>query len=231
MRAPVVVGGVLLVLGLATPVAAQDGSVSLTRIIDFSMPVRVAVSDCTVPRIFAGLVRRFELVAGVEYLRSPCAKIGGERPSNGPFVDLRGLTLEEAFARLLAMDPRYRIVDHDGVLVMRPVQAWTDRSNMLNFTTPSFIVEDATLGVALETVTAAMAGENPWLQRFPSTTEQSARRFTVKTRATSAVATLEAIVRAHGAAWWEVREGEKWRVISFYTFDGSGIGSSRRGFQ
>jgi hypothetical protein len=231
MRGRCFLGGVLLALGLATPVAAQDGPPSLTRIIDFPMPVRAAISDCTVPRIFAGLARRFELVAGVEYLRSPCAKIGGEPPSNGPFIDLHGLTIEEAFARLLAMDPRYRIADHDGVLVMRPVQAWADRSNMLNFTTPSFVVEDATLGVALETVTAAMVGESPWLERFPSTTEQSARRFTVKTHGTSAGATLEAIVRAHGAAWWEVREGENWRVISFYTFDGSGIGTSRRGFQ
>jgi hypothetical protein len=231
MRAPAIVGGVLLALGLATPVAAQDGAASLTRVIDFSMPVRVAVSDCTVPRTFAGLARRFELVAGVEYLRSPCAKIGGEQPSNGPFTDLRGLTLEEAFNTLLAMDPRYRIVDHDVVLVMRPVKAWTDRSNMLNFTAPSFALEDATLGIALETLAAAIVGEAPTLDRFPSTSEQSARRFTVKTRATSVAATLEAIVRAHGAAWWEVREGDISRLVSFYTFDGTGIGSSRRGLQ
>ena len=61
MRGLLFAGGVLLALGLAIPVAAQDGPPSLTRVIGFSMPVPVEISDCTVPRIFAGLVRRFQL--------------------------------------------------------------------------------------------------------------------------------------------------------------------------
>jgi hypothetical protein len=52
------------------------------------------------------------------------------------------------------------------------------------------------------------------------------RTFTVRTGAASVGQTLDAIVRAHGEAWWEIRRGEVGPIIFFYTFDGSGIGAS-----
>jgi hypothetical protein len=49
--------------------------------------------------------------------------------------------------------------------------------------------------------------------RFGTSTAQGARRFTVPAGATSAGMALDAIVRAHGAALWEVREGDVGRAI------------------
>ena len=230
---PHFLAAVATLLGFAGPVAAQDTTVPpLERIIDLSIPVPTAVSDCTVPTAVARLARRFHVIVGVEYLKSECARIGGERRSNGALIDLKGLTIEDAFAKLLAMDPRYQMIEREGVFVVRPVQAWGDPKNMLNFMSGSFTLEDATLGIALDTVLSAIVGDRPSLDdRFGSRTEQGARRFSVKTSATSAGGALDAIVRAHGAAWWEVREGEVGRLVSLYTFDGTGIGSSRKGLQ
>src|SRR5688572_6876280 len=130
---------VVALLGFAGPVAAQDTSVPpRERIINLSVPVRTTVSDCTVPSAVARLARHFHVVVGVEYLKSECARIGGERRSDGELIDLKGLTIEDAFAKLLAMDPRYQMIEREGVFVLRPVQAWADPKNMLNFTSGSF---------------------------------------------------------------------------------------------
>jgi len=48
----------------------------------------------------------------------------------------------------------------------------------------------------------------------------------VRTGAASVGQTLDAIARAHGDSWWEIRRGEVGPIIFFYTFDGSGIGAS-----
>lgn len=224
-------GGLLLALGLATPVAAQDGVPPLERIIDISVPVD-ASRECSVPGTVLMLARRFEMLAGIEYPRSPCAKMGATQPGPIESINLRGMTVEEALARLASIDPRYRIIERDGVVVVRPVTAWSDPKNVLNFGSPSFVLEDATLGIALDAVVSAMVGERSSpTDRFGTATEQGARRFSLKTGAVSAGEALDAIVRAHGASVWVMRDGEIGRVVFFHTFDGSGIGSGRRGLQ
>jgi hypothetical protein len=231
VRGRFLVGGVLLTLGLAAPAAAQDGVPPLERIINVQMRVPAVPGDCTVASAMFFLARQFELVAGIEYPRAKCAW-SADRASRGEPIDLYGLTIEQAFARLVALDPRYRILEHDGVFVLRSVQAWGDPQNMLNFKSGSFAVEDATLGIALDTLVSAITGEAPPSEdRFGSRTEQSARRFSIKTGVTSAGSALDAIVRAHGAAIWIVREGTIGRVISVFTFDGDGFGRSRPEFQ
>jgi hypothetical protein len=228
-----VIGGVLLTLGLAVPAAAQDGVPPLERLIDFRTRVPVAVTDCTVPSMTEYLARRFEQAAGVEFMLSDCAKLGGGgRRAGGETVDLYGLTLQDALTKLLALDPRYRMVESDGVIVVRPVQAWADPKNVLNFGSGSFALEDATLGIALDALLSAMTGEPASPDdRYAIPTEDGARRFNVKTGAISAVGALEAIVRAHGRSTWTVRHSDIGRMISFHTFDGSSVGSSRRTLQ
>ncbi len=224
-------GGLLLALGLATPVAAQDGVPPLERIIDISVPVDAA-RECSVPGTVLMLARRFEMLAGIEYPRSPCAKMGATPPRPIESINLRGMTVEEALASLASMDPRYRIIERDGVVVVRPVTAWSDPKNVLNFGSPSFVLEDATLGIALDAVVSAMVGEPPSpTDRLSIPTEQGARRFSVTMGAVSAAEALDAVVRAHGAAIWTAREGEMGRVISVHTFDGSGGGFSRPGLR
>ena len=232
MRGVSLMGGVLLALGLAASAAAQDGAPSLDRIIDVRMRVHTKVTDCTVPSMAEVLARRFELVAGVEFMVSECAKLNSAnrpRPS-GDTIDFYGMTLRDALTTLVGLDPRYRMAIYDGVVVVRPVHAMTDPKNMLNFGAGSFVLEEATLGVALDAVLSAITGEPVSTDdRYAIPTDDGARRFSVKTGATSAIGALEAIVRAHGRSIFTVRHSDIGRWVTFSTFDGSGVGSSRRG--
>jgi len=228
-------GVVLFLLGWVHP-AAQDHRVPpLERLIDTDFNVRQQVSECTVANAVVGLARRYEMVAVIEYPRAECARMGGERHSGGDLTNLRGMTVGQAIDELVAMDPRYRVVPRDGVVVIRPVAAWADATNVLNFTSASFAIEDTTLGGALDAIVAAISGVPRSLAASLGTrTEQGARKFSVKTGAVSAGEALEAIVRAHGAAYWIVREsqpdreGQPGRNVFFHTFDGTGIGTDIR---
>lgn len=234
---PRLLPGVLLtLLSWAHPGAAQDTRLPpIERLIDIDFHVRQPVGECTVATAMAGLASRYEIVAVIEYPRAECARMGGERYHGEELLNLRGLTIGEALETLVAMDPRYRVVQHDGVVVMRPVAAWADAANVLNFTAGSFALEDTTLGGALDAIVSAISGVPRSLAATLGTrTEQGARKFSVKTGAASAGAALEAIVRAHGAAYWIVREsqldrdGQPGRNIFFHTFDGTGIGTHIR---
>lgn len=230
----VLTGVVLALLSGAYPGFAQDTRLpQFERLIEADFDVRQLVDECTVPDMVAGLARRYEFLAGIEYPRAECARMGGERSQGGELLNLRGLTVGQAIEKLVAMDPRYRAVQRDGVVVLRPVAAWADAANVLNFTAGSFTLEETTLGGALDAIASAITG-NPRrgaLENMGTRTEQGARKFSVATGAASAGEALDAIVRAHGAAYWMVREsqthpeGRPSRSIFFYTFDGSGIGS------
>jgi hypothetical protein len=236
MRRPIL-GVVLILLSWAHPGAAQDARLPpFERLIDTDFEVRQLIDECTVPTMVAGLAQRYEFLAGIEYPRAECARLGGKRSQGGELLNLRGLTVGQAIEKLVALDPRYRVVQRDGVVVLRPVAAWADAANMLNFTAGSFVLGDTTLGGALDAVASAITG-NPRrdaLENMGTRTEQGARKFSVTTGAASAGETLDAIVRAHGAASWEMREGEpdregkSFRSLFFRTFDGSGIGTGIR---
>lgn len=234
---PRLLPGVLLaLLSWAHPGAAQDTRLPpIERLIDTDFNVRQPVSECSVATAMAGLARRYEIVAVIEYPRAACARMSGERYNGEELLNLRGLTIGEALEKLVTMDPRYRAVQRDGVVVIRPVAAWADATNVLNFTTSSFALEDTTLGGALDAIVSAISGVPRGLAASLGTrTEQGARKFSVKTGAASAGAALEAIVRAHGAAYWIVREsqpdreGQLGRNIFFHTFDGTGLGTHIR---
>lgn len=193
------------------------------------------MSECAVATAVAGLAHRYAFVAGIEYPRADCARLGEERPQGGESNNLRGLTVGQAIDKLVAMDPRYRVVQRDGVVVIRPVAAWADAQNELNFTAGSFAIEDTTLGGALFAIASAITGgpRRP-LDNLGTRTEQGARKFSVTTGAASAGEALDAIVRAHGAAYWIVREGQadregrSSRMLFFHTVNGTGIGTGIR---
>jgi hypothetical protein len=226
-----ILGAVFMLLSCAA--SAQDAPVPpLERLIDSDYSLRLPVHECTVPGTVAGLARRFHFRAGVEYLPVDCQPYHQNAARSKESVNLRGLTIREALGKLSALDPRYRWIESDGVLVIRPVTAWADRTNMLNFVTPSFVLDDVNLGGALDVVVSAITGTaRSGGALLSNQTEQASRTFSVNAAATSAGEALDAIVRAHGQAWWEVRHGhvpqnEMGPRITFYTFDESGIGAA-----
>lgn len=225
--------GVVLALLSCDAAAAQNATVPpLERLIDSDYSLRLPVHECTVPSAVAGLARRLHLRAGVEYLPVDCQQLWQHAPRNGESVNLRGLTIEVALRKLSALDPRYRWVEMDGVIVMRPLEAWSDPKNILNYTAGSFELNDVNFGGALDAVVSALTGEQQsTAASLAEGTEQGARRFSVRAGAASAVAALDAIVRQHGNAWWEVRLGvvpqnQLVPMIWVHTHDGSGIGKN-----
>jgi hypothetical protein len=228
--------GAVTWLGCASPAAAQNAAIPpLERFVDIHYEIRLPAHECAVPSAFLGLARRYQFLAGVEYPRVDCQQRFQEARRDGETINLYGLSVGEALTKLTEIDPRYRLVERDGVVVMRPLDAWADPRNLLNFTTGSFALDDVNVGSALEAVVEALTGESrsSWaLDQSTQRTEQGARRFSVKTGATSVGEALSAIVRAHGDAWWQFG-GPPGRpdsppLVSIHTFDGAGLGVSTR---
>jgi DNA-binding NarL/FixJ family response regulator len=229
-------GVALTLLGFAHPATAQDKSVSpLERLIESSYEIRLPAHECTVPSVVLGLAKRYRFVAGAEYLLVDCQRRWMATPRDAEVINLQGLSVGAALQKLTEIDPRYRWIERDGVIVVRPLEAWADPKNMLNFAAESFVLDDVNVGSALEAVVSALTGESrssPTLHQSSQHSEQAARLFSVKTGPTSVGEALSAIVRAHGDAWWQFG-GPPGRpdlppVVSIYTFDGTGLGVSTR---
>ena len=230
------IGVALTLLGLPQPATAQNAATPpLERMIDISFRVALPAHECTVPSTVSRLARQYHFLAGVEYLLVDCGPLFVGTPRDAAVSDLQGLSIGEALKKLTEIDPRYRWIELDGVVVVRPVAAWSDPKNLLNFTTRSFVLEDVNVGSALAAVVAALTGHSDRgdiLYASAQRTEQGARHFSVKTGATSGGDALSAIVRAHGAAWWEVQLGsiqqDPVAVVRIHTFDGTGLGLTAR---
>jgi hypothetical protein len=232
-----VFGAVLTLPGFVNPAIAQERSIPpLERLVDTDYEIRLPAHECTVPAAVLGLAKRYRFIAGAEYLLVDCQRLWTSRPRDVEVLNLRGLSVGEALKKLTAIDPRYRWVERHGLIVVRPLEAWADPKNMLNFTTESFVLDDVNVGGALDAVVGALSGQprsSEVLDASAQRTEQGARRFSVKTGATSVGEALSAIVRAHGDAWWEFRrsftvENPAPPAVWIYTFDGTGLGASVR---
>jgi hypothetical protein len=49
-----------------------------------------------------------------------------------PDIDLFGMTPGDAIERLMQIDPRFRVLNEDGVFVVRPAAAWDDRRHFMH---------------------------------------------------------------------------------------------------
>jgi len=224
--------GVAAVLLLAPGLRAQASAVPpLLRIVDSNLQVGLPIHFCSVPTTVVGLAKRFNLVAGIEFTPGECsAKWAKQRPA-GEEVNLLGLTVEEALDKLVEIDRRYRWVESDGVIVIRPVDAWGDPKNFLNQISPAFVIDDKNLGGALDAIASNLDDQpHRGSDALATRTAQGSRTFSVHLRATSVVGVLNAIVKEHGAMWWEVHDharvatGQESRMVWLYTHDGSGLG-------
>jgi hypothetical protein len=200
------------------------------RIIDRHHTVSLPVHHCTVPSAVAYIARHFEVLAGIEYLPGDCSPAWADQPRPTDTVSLLGMSVAEALDTLVKLDPRYRWTETDGVVVVRPVEAWANPANLLNQVTSSLVVDDTNLGGALTLIGSALRGQ-PRVSgdQLATRTEQGARRFSVHLGSTSVAGALTAIVRAHGNLRWEARTRSGSAdphdlMLYLYTQDGSGLG-------
>lgn len=198
----------------------------LTRLVNVPVIVNLPVGPCEVPSLTTYLTRHANVPAGVEMIPGSC---GWESP-RPPIVDrvhLQGMTLEEAMDRMVEIDPRYYWVENQGVIVIRPVEAWADTKHFLHTVIEKFELKDANVGAALDAVLRTFQPNRGNLssQHFFGATE-----ITVATGPIAVVEALEAVVREHGAMSWQVRYCLPERVpdvamVEFRTHDDRGIGA------
>jgi hypothetical protein len=191
--------------------------------------ISAPASSCAVAGVAALVAWSVGLPAGIEYLpgcstRQPLAP--AER------VTLTGLTAREALDRLVKIDPRYHWTETNGVVVIRPLKAWDDRSHFLHRIVSSFHIDAKNYAAALHAVQVALGGPtiaNP--DDLGRRTAHGSAPISVHLdTATSAYEALNAIVRAHGALRWRVtycteEARHEFATIWMDTYDGSGLGT------
>lgn len=120
-------------------------------------------------------------------------------------VSLSGMTLQQALAVLVALDPRYEWRDANGVIVLRPVNAWLASDNPLFQLVPAVQLQHVPASKAIAKVSALLSA--PHQTEFPDT-----RAFSVDVPRGTLFDLLNAISRAHGElswAWEEIPADEK----------------------
>lgn len=220
----------VLAASLASPVMGQPAVSPVTqRIIEEQLQVAQPISPCDLPGIVWRVARSVGIPAGIEALPGPCRR---EPPRQGADVDaiLTGLTVGDVLNQLISADPRYWWFEQDGVIVVRPVQAWADREHFLHRTVASFSVLDEHIGGALDTVSTALgpyrtSRGSPHALRTP----EANRPISVQLGATSILNALTAVVRAHGAALWRLTycrptARHEHATIWLEAHDGGGLG-------
>jgi hypothetical protein len=139
------------------------------------------------------------------------------------------MTGREALDALVGLDPRYRWSETDGVIVLRPIDAWENRDHFLHRSASSFAFADENIKGALAALKSALGPLQIPSVDLLGPTPLAERRFSVSLGATSAYEALNAIVRSHGDLAWIVGYCQpsvsyEHSLLSLVTFDGSGTG-------
>ena len=201
---------VLAFLGLAAIVLKAQPAVTppLQRVVEFPYPVRV-VDYCSVPSIAIALAQKLKVPAGAEFLPGQCYPSGRPAELNVE-LDLLGQTFEHVLNRLVEADPRYRWLESDGVILIRPLASWSDSTNFLNHSIERFTLNDAHMGGALAVVVAFLRGQySEEMALTPMRSEEGNQRITLQVGPTSIAGALSSIVAAHGNLVWEARGHSK----------------------
>jgi len=146
-------------------------------------------------------------------------------------ITFLGVTVAAALDRPMTFDPRYRWAESDGVIVVRPLEAWADARHFLNATVSDVGFSDQAISNIANLVSQAMHGEPLTLSavEVPGRTEEGNLHFSVGPRTTSIIEFMNAVVRTHGSLAWTVgycRPARKPEYASFmlWTFDRAGAG-------
>lgn len=221
---------VLMVVGMSAPLAiAQNASLPVReRIITRNFVVRIPPHPCAVPAEIQYIAGSVEAVSGVEYSPESC---DWQRPASVPTEDINllGMTVEQALTTLVKIDPRYAWQESEGVIMLRPVDAWVDDKHFLHQPIGPIEFENKTMGDALNLL-RPIIGREPHAWPMPAgNTPHGWHEFSVKLRVMSQLEVLNEVVRAHGNLHWEVKYcGPQLRRdnmrVTLRTSDKGGIG-------
>ena len=151
---------------------------------------------------------------------------------------LVGLTVGNALDLIVSADPRYRWREQDGVILIRPVETWTDPAHFLDrklngFQLGGSATEVARLIYARFGVEIAF-GEGGVLGDPPRSEIDLGKRLAIDVPPGTIREALNNVVRTHGGLGWMVHYANatanmRTSCIRFLTFDGrfAGVGAAR----
>jgi hypothetical protein len=215
-----------LVLVMACGVVARAQPQSLgERIIDLNITLDLPVNPCAVPRIVLTVARALGVPAGAETLPGRCTlDLPASIVERVPLISMR---LKDALDLLVKTDPRYQWMESDGVVIVRPLSAWTNDKHFLNSVIDRYELKDDNIGGALDAIFA----------RFKPAGHAGAElmagvgSLTLSLGPISALEALDAVVRTHGAAQWSMayclpEVAPDVAMLGVMTYDKRGMGTS-----
>ncbi len=149
--------------------------------------------------------------------------------SRGERIRLNGKTVEQALRLIPVADPTYSWREVDGVVVVRPVDAWADNADPLNLQVKRSVWKEATVGQVFCETAGRLGMSNCDSQTFP---DDVARDRVSAVGERTVLTSLIAAVRAHGSLLWELSyqrsTGNVVREFSMRVFraDGSNFGAT-----
>jgi hypothetical protein len=115
-------------------------------------------------------------------------------------VNIGGLTVRAALDKIVAADPRYEWRVLDGVVVLRPIDAWKDSQHPLLRGVPGVELVDVKAWEALDAVREAVGHVSVSDNSF-----QGASVFSVTFGGGALIDLLNAVVAAHGEMGWALQ--------------------------
>ena len=114
------------------------------------------------------------------------------------------------------------------MFVVRPIEAWNDRNHVLHRTI-SVAFTDQNVGGALFALLTAIGPTRHIGEPRTYNAPEMNRQFSVALETTSALDSLNAIVRTHGRLQWSVgycqpQHRAEFAMVMLHTYDGGGLG-------
>ena len=189
---------VVATLAVALPSAAQERAVErLARQVTTNFTLRLPVGSCTVPQLAAWIASHLDIPSGIELLPGQCT------PPDHPMADeipLISMPFQDVLDLLIKADSRYYWVYSEGVVVVRPLDAWKKRDHFLRDTL-QLELKEQNIGAAMDQIFARPGRVVGSGELHMS---NDATLVTLSLGPVSRIEALDAVVRAHGRARWEV---------------------------
>jgi hypothetical protein len=153
-------------------------------------------------------------------------------------TDLTGLSVGDALDALVSADPRYSWREQDGVIMIRPVQAWADPGHFLHQRFSGFHMRDSTAADVARAIYERLGapirfGEGGVFGDPPDSEGDLEKRIDFEVPSGTIVEALNSVVRAYGGLGWMVHYANapadiRTSCVRFVTFDGkfTGVGAA-----
>jgi hypothetical protein len=181
---------VLLTCLQGTSVAAQSALDRTVGLTEFGQPLIITQIDA---QTIGTLSKAAAVPMGFEGLPTP--------PRQPLSIAATNRTVRDVLDAVVAADPRYESREHDGVIILRPVEAWNDERSLLNVPVECVSLQDVTANDLFGVLTR-MVGVSTMPSQGPGDTV----RFSVEiVKDSTLLSALTGIARAHGTLTWAVQ--------------------------